>query len=404
MRFPKLSETFILREMTELRRQGHDIVPYPLILQRTSVIHEEAKPWLPRMRYTPFISSDVLAANGKCMIQHPNIYARLWARVLWENRTSPKFLTRAILLFPKAIYMAARMQREGITHIHTHYATHPALVAWLIHQLTGIRFSVTVHAHDIFVRPEMLGTKLGDAAFVVAISDYNREHLAKIISPDMRKKTHVIRCGISAGNYPSRHETHQQGECFEMISIGSLEPYKGYPYLIKACALLRDRGIPFRCRIIGEGKDRGMLEKMITQAGLNIHGKGGVELLGAQSQEEVACLLPTAHCYVQPSIITPSGKMEGIPVALMEALACNLPVVASNISGIPELVKPGETGYLVRPADESALADMLITVYTHPEQADQMARNGYVLVQQLFDLHTNVKCLAMLFEDTINRN
>lgn len=148
-RFPKLSETFILREMNELERLGYDIALYPLIFQKESVIHEEAESWIPRIRHFPFVSPDVLKTNWDCLIRDPFAYASLWALVVRENRASLKILSRAVVLFPKVMLMAREMQKQGIEHIHAHFATYPALAAWLIHQLTGIGFSVTVHANDI---------------------------------------------------------------------------------------------------------------------------------------------------------------------------------------------------------------------------------------------------------------
>lgn len=392
-RFPKLSETFILREMSELERQGERVALYPLIVQQEAIVHAEARAWIGRMHKSPLISLPILAANSHAFRKEARTYSSLFIQTLWENRTFPKFLTRAMLLFPKAIRLADLMRQDGITHIHAHYATHPALVAWLINQMTGISFSVTVHAHDIFVRQEMLATKLRAASFIVAISEFNRDFLANTIGESVREKTHVIHCGIRPDQYTALSMPSQRHARFEIISTGSLQPYKGFPYLIQACDLLRQKGVPFRCRIIGGGEERPALEKMIASSQLNEQ----VELLGPQYQDEVLRLLSTAHCYVQPSIITPSGKMEGIPVALMEALACGLPVVASNISGIPELVRPNETGILVPPTKSSALADALLTIYDHPEQASRLAQNGQRLVQQEYNLRTNTEHLLKLF-------
>jgi len=393
-RFPHLPETFILREMTELERQGWQIALYPLIRQKQAVVHHEAKPWLSQVRYLPFISIGLLAANLKMFIRRPFRYSMSWIRALWENRTPFEFFIRTLVLLPKAGYAAHLMEKEGITHIHAHYATHPALVAWMIHQLTDISYSITAHAHDIFVEKAMLATKLRDAAFISAISEYNRQYLARTVGPWVPEKTFIVHCGIVPDHY--RQSSQFNGETpFEILTIGSLQPYKGQSYLIQACALLRDWKIPFRCRIIGEGDERLKLEQMITDLNLESH----VQLLGAQSQEEVARLLPTAHCYVQPSIITPSGKMEGIPVSLMEALACQLPVVATSISGIPELVRPDETGYLVPPANTAALAEALATVYANPENAARMGQAGRTLVLQEFVITSSVKRLATLFQD-----
>jgi len=396
-RFPHLPETFILREMMELELQGQGVSLYPLILQKQPIVHPEAQPWIARAHRLPYISSDVLEANARALAARPGRYGDLWKRTAWENQTSSNFLIRALALLPKAAYAARLMQREGVAHIHAHYATHPAFVAWVIHQLTGLSYSVTVHAHDIFVRTAMLATKLREAAFVVAISDYNRDYLARLLGEWVREKTHVIHCGIAPAAYTPHLNLPSPGERFEIINVGSLQPYKGHRHLLEACALLRDQGLPVHCRIVGGGEERPRLERQRADMRL----EGVVELLGPKSQDEVARLLPTAQCYVQPSIITPSGKMEGIPVALMEALACALPVVATKISGIPELVRPGETGLLVPPADAHALAGALATIYHDPHHAAQRADAGRALVLREFELSANVKRLAALFDSAI---
>lgn len=397
-RFPHLTETFILREMNEVERLGWQVSLYPLMIQQQETVHSEVKPWISRIHRLPFISIDLLLENGLTMVRRPFLYFSLLARVLWGNRTSINFILRAIALFPKAIYAARLMQKEGIKHIHAHYATHPTLVAWLIHRLTGISYSLTVHAHDIFVRTAMLPTKLQDASFVAAISEYNRKHLEKSVAPWVKEKTHIVHCGIIPDNYIQRSEgAREDKQRFEIITIGSLQPYKGFHHLIYACELLRDRGIPMRCCIIGGGKERSRLEKQIRASRL----ESIVELLGPLPQEEVAKLLPTAQCYVQPSVVTASGKMEGIPVSLMEAAACTLTVVASSLSGIPELVRPGETGYLVPPADPAALADTLAEIYHNPKEAERRAKEGRALVLREFELSGNVKRLVALFEQVI---
>jgi glycosyltransferase involved in cell wall biosynthesis len=392
-RFPHLPETFILREMSSLEHHGWRVALYPLLLQQQPVVHAAARPWLARAQRLPMVSPQVLAANGRAGLRNLRRYSRLWQQVVWGHCSSRYDLLRALVLFPKAVYAARLMQQAGVRHIHAHYATYPALVAWIIHCLTGLSYSVTVHAHDIFVRTTMLTPKLRAAAFIVAISAYNREYLAKLLGAWVRPKTHVIHCGITPQDYQSGQPFPGSGTRFEIISIGSLQPYKGYSYLVQACALLRDRGLPLHCRIIGGGEERRRLERLIAEARLT----GVVTLLGPQPQEVVARLLPTAHCYVQPSVVTPAGKMEGIPVALMEALACNLPVVATALSGVPELVRPGETGYLVPPADAPALAEALATVYAQPDAAARLATRGRDLVRQEFTLSTNVARLAALF-------
>jgi glycosyltransferase involved in cell wall biosynthesis len=397
-RFPHLPETFILREMTALRSMGFDVQLYPLIVQHQSVIHEDAKAWIPRIHKLPYLSGDVIFANLRVFVRNPLKYTQTWFRALAENVASPKFFVRTLALFPKAVYAGEQMKRDGVQHVHAHYATHPAMVAWVIHQLTGITYSVTVHAHDIFVEKAMLATKLLGAKFVVAISEFNRAYLREHVGDGIETRIHIIHCGIVPDQYPIVSHQREQGERFEIITIGSLQPYKGQTYLLDACALLKEREIPFRCRIIGGGDLQTVLQQKIDQFGLGAH----VELLGPRSQQEVAQLLQTAHCYVQPSIIDASGKMEGIPVSLMEAMATGLPVVATRLSGVPELVRDGETGWLVPPANVISLADALEDVYAHPEKVQQRVANGHQLVEQEFLLLPNVQALADILRKNLS--
>jgi glycosyltransferase involved in cell wall biosynthesis len=242
----------------------------------------------------------------------------------------------------------------------------------------------------------MLAQKMRDAAFIVAISEFNRQFIVLQLGEWVRPKTHVIHCGIS----PELYKAHKTSDLrtkqasFKLITIGSLQPYKGQEVLIRACQRLVERGIPFHCDIIGEGLLREKLAALIKDSGL----AGKVTLLGAMTQEEVARRLPEADCYVQPSIITPNGKMEGIPLALMEAMACGLPVVASSLSGIPELVRPAETGFLVPAGDDNSLADQLAKIYADPDPVRIIAQAGCETVRCEFNLSSQVHLLASLFE------
>jgi len=396
-RFPHLPETFILREMIVLEELGLEVELYPLIYQRQKVVHEQASPWLERAHRLPWLSGEIILTNLKEVLHRPKLYISLWKRVLSENIRSPKFLIRAVLLFPKSVMMAKILRDENIRHIHAHYATHPALVAWIIHKLTGISYSVTVHAHDIFVDKTMLATKLRNSIQIVAISEYNKMYLSKMLGLWITNMTQVIRCGVDSNLYSAHNYMNNKNAIFEIISIGSLQPYKGHRHLIEACAILRERGVRFQCRIIGGGNLHSELSKLISTKKLG----GFVKLEGPKNQDDVAQILSGADCYVQPSVITPTGKMEGIPVALMEAMASGLPVVASSISGIPELVKNGETGWLVPPGDAQNLADAILQIHDNPDMALLRSKNARRLVNAEFDLHSNVQKLSHLFHQIV---
>jgi colanic acid/amylovoran biosynthesis glycosyltransferase len=345
----------------------------------------------------PWLSGKVIRANIQELRHSPGIYISSLLQVLKENLGSPKFLIRSLLLFPKAVLMAKMFRDENINHVHAHYATHPALAAWIIHKFTGISYSVTVHAHDIFVERPMLATKLRDSVQIVAISEYNKKYLVKMLGGWISDMTQVIRCGVDPALYTTHNIRHRENSLFEIISIGSLQPYKGQKFLIQACALLHEQGVRFRCRIIGGGRLRSELSKLIHTLGLS----SMVELLGPKKQDEVAQMLSEADCYVQPSVITSSGKMEGVPVALMEAMASGVPVIATSISGIPELVKNGETGWLVLPEDVKMLADAIKFIYEEPAKARLCSDAARKLILSDFELHSNVQKLSYLFNQIV---
>lgn len=391
-RFPGLSETFILREMCEMEQLGWTIDLYPLIYQEEAIVHDEAKDWMRRARRPSLF--ELASANVRLLFTRPLLYFSVLCRVLWENAASPKFLSRAVVVFPKAVWMARQMRSEKVGHVHSHYATHPALAAWIINQVSGIPYSVTVHAHDIFVEKSMLRRKLFDAKFIVAISEYNREFLEKLFGNWITEKTHIVHCGIFPDLYKAKALMADRNGTFELLSIGSLRSYKGFTFLLDACHLLKRSGVNLRCRIIGGGELRASLIAKIKDLDLD----DIVELVGPKNQKEVADLLGTADCYVQPSIITSSGKMEGIPVSLMEAMASELPVIATRLSGIPELVRDGETGWLVPPEDPQALADGIVQVRRCPEEAARRGRVGRDLVLKEFNIIVTTRLLSNLFD------
>lgn len=390
-RFPHLPETFILREMIELEKQGTEVSLFPLLRNNEPVYHRQAEPWMERAHFTPFISWAILAANLHYLFRHPSRYLGLWVQVLWFSLPSPKLLVFIPGILLKAAYYARVMQRISAQHIHAHFATHPAAAAMMIHRLTGLPYSFAAHAHDIFVDTAMLCAKLEGAAFVVSISEFNRRLMEKLCPSVSKDRIHVIHCGIDPQQFCPVPRPIDRTP-WRLLCVASLQEYKGQCYLIDACHFLHQQGIDFECQLVGGGSDRPELERQIVALGLG----NCVHLLGPRSQDEVAELVAAADAFVLPSVIQSNGKMEGIPVVLMEAMACELPVVSTRISGIPELVEDGETGLLVPPRDAQALAAALSKLYHNRQAASEMGRLGRQKVLAEFTLADSVSRLSDL--------
>jgi colanic acid/amylovoran biosynthesis glycosyltransferase len=394
-RFPKISESFILYEIVALERMGLGVEIFPLMREREPIMHAEAGPLVERAHYSRYFSGPVVWAQLYWLRRRPAAYLRAWWHVVRGCLGSPGFLLRAFFVVPQAALFAQQMGELGISHVHAHYATHPALAAYVIKLLAGIPYSVTAHAHDIYVDRAMLSEKIDAASFVVTISDYNRRLLVELYGHTAERRTTVIHCGVDLTIF-SRRPPRPRGERLQLISVASLQDYKGHRYLIEACARLAARSVPFRCLIVGEGEERPSLEALIRTHGL----EEAVRLLGRQPRDRVSDLLARSDVMVMPSVTTDTGKREGIPVALMEALAVGLPVVATAISGIPELIEDGKSGLLVAERDPEALADALVRLYEDQRLCERLGEAGRSKVEAEFNLHeTTAQLYSLLCRD-----
>lgn len=389
-RFPKLSETFILNEITEIERLGSGIELFPLQREDEPVVHPEARRWVGRAHFSPFVSPRVLAAQLYWLRKRPRAYLGVWWSALAGNARSRKFLLRALAIVPQAAHFARQMEAADVGHIHAHWATHPALSAYVIHRLTGIPYSFTAHSTDIYVDRTMLGEKLAHATFVVTISAYNQSLLHEWY-PRARGKVVVVHCGVDPGVFAPRR-ARARGGTFTILCVARLLEVKGHPYLLQSCARLKAQGVRFRCLLVGDGPDRAEIEAQVRELGL----EDCVELLGAQPQHVVSDLMATSDVVVLTSRTTSRGQKEGIPVVLMEAMATGLPVVASELGAIPELVDHQRTGLLVPERDVVAIADALGTLCEDPAYAERLGEAGRRKVLDEFDLRKNAATLHRL--------
>jgi glycosyltransferase involved in cell wall biosynthesis len=394
-RFPKLTETFILYEMLALEDQDIQVELYPLLRERTTVMHPEAVAMVERAHFQPFISWPIVRAQLRYLRRKPRAYlGALWS-LLRGTIGSLNFFVGALGIFPKTVYFAELMEAEGVQHVHAHFANHPAAAAFIIHRLAGIPYSFTAHGSDLHVDRHMLREKVAEAAFVVPISSYNRELIVEECGEQFRDKVVVIHCGVDTQVF--QPVVRASTGPLTILCTGTLHEVKGQTYLIDACRLLHERGVAFTCNFVGDGPDRQMLAEQIANAGLGAH----VHLLGRRTREEVAALLQAADVVVAPSVPTKEGKREGIPVVLMEAMGSGVPVVASGISGIPELVEHERSGLLTPPNDAQAIAEALERLQRDPALRQSLGQAGREKVLRDFDLTTNAAALAERFRASL---
>ena len=389
-RFPKLTETFILAELEAMDRAGVRIELHPLLRQTGEPVQPAAVRWVERAHYLPFLSPAILRSQWTFLRdrRRRRRYLRAFADLIGGTWRSPNFLLGGLGIFPKVVHASLQMVDEGVDHVHCHFANHPALAGWLIHRLVGIPYSFTAHGSDLHVDRTMLPAKVAESAFAVTISADNRALIEATCAPAAAGKVEVIHCGIDPATF---RPTEARGDGpLRIIAVGTLHEVKGQVHLIEACRSLADRGIAFSCTFIGDGPDRAALESRVAELGL----ADRVTFAGRSTSDGVAAALRGADVLAAPSVPTRGGKREGIPVVLMEAMATGLPVVASRLSGIPELVTDGVDGLLVPPGDDIALADALARLAADPALRARLGAAGRETVLRDFDVDRNAALLA----------
>lgn len=391
--FPRIEETFILREINELERRGQPVVIVPIVRDHPNVVHEEASPWMRRARFSPLLSAAILISNLRTLIEMPRRYLRTFFTVVRAMLFRPSTLLRSVMLFPKAVHFARELPALGIRHVHAHFASHATTMAWIMASLSDLTYSFTVHGPDVFVHRHLLAEKIESAKFIRCISTFNKAFLSGLYPKRTQGKLEVVRTGVNPEVYEERGKRAKAP--VQLLSVAALTN-GGFPILIDAVAQLVRAGVDVECKIVGAGKLRGTAEQWMARYGLHER----VRLLGNLPQHEVARLMGECDIFVLPSIIRNDGQMDGIPVSLMEAMAAGKPVVASSISGIPELVRHEVSGLLVDTAYPARIAEAVQRLVDEPELRERFGRAGREFVSQHYDVRRTTEQLITLFDRT----
>ncbi len=381
---PKLSETFVYREILALRSKGIDV--------RVASVHAQmdnfARPELAEMKRDAVVvyQGGVLGVLADVMLEtlgHPlptamtMLHAKLDPLCAKGLTITGRF--KAFYQYLAGISLARRVRDTGVRHIHAHFAHVPATIAMAAAKQLGIPFSFTGHANDLFQHRSLLEEKLDRAAFVACISSWHN-HWYGSVRRAARDNRPVIRCGVDLTDYAPASQSPGL-----IVSVARLVEKKGLDTLIQACAMLRDRGVHFRCKVAGDGPMRGALASMITQHGL----ADSVELLGPLPNEQIRDLVGSASIFCLPCRDDSSGDRDGIPVALMEAMACQVATVSGDLPAIRELIDDRISGRLVPGGDAEALAGTLEELLESTELRQRLGVEGRKRIAQEFDLSIN---------------
>jgi len=395
--FPRVSETFILNEILELERQGAPLAIYSLNEPQEPLQHRQADDVRSPITYLPFplllAAHRYLAAHVELLVRHPVRYAKTLASVvasldrdLWER-------------FVQAGYLARLLRRDGIGHVHAGFVHYPGSVAWLTHRLTGVSFSLATHAKDMYHSPpDLLRKKLAAAKAVLTCTRYNMPNLEAVAAPGRIRRLRQIYHGTDLERFP--FGPYGAADPPQILAVGRLVEKKGFAHLIAACGLLRDRGRRFHCRIVAGARD--LWDELVAQI-RELHLEGLVDLDGPLDQDGVARAYREATVFALPCVIARDGDRDGIPNVLVEAAACGVPIVSTDVSGIPELVRDGETGLVVPPGDPVRLADALERMLDSPGLRDELRRGARAHVAEVFDLRRNARAVAEELSTALER-
>jgi glycosyltransferase involved in cell wall biosynthesis len=371
-----------------LRERGFEVSTYSV--RRAGVDHDVDAEVVDEKNRTrvilPFRPLDLLLVNLRTLLAQPADYLSTLALAMSTCRPGFRGLLLQIAYFHEALLLAGMLRQDGAEHLHNHFGDNSGTVAMLAAKLARIPFSITIHGpHIFFEAPHWaLARKTERSSFIATIGHFCTSQMMLNSAKEHWEKFEIVRCGVDPTKLeyvaPSRAAT-------ELVYVGRLSVEKGLPVLFDSISQLLARGVNVSLAVLGDGPDREFLENLAATMGISdrVHFKGFVD------QATIVTTLRASDVFVLPSFA------EGIPVALMEAMAIGTPVIATYVGGIPELVVHGETGQLVYPSDASALADAIDRYASDLAYCKRISRQARSKVEAEYDIEDQVDKLAMLF-------
>jgi len=389
-RYPAVNHTYILREIRELRKLNWDI-NVAAIRPDTRALADLTTEEQDELSNTWCVIaqgfSGAVRAHLVSIIRHTRSYIRGLLSALGLGGLNLGNAIRSLFYFTEAVMVGQWMQSRGLSHIHVHFSS---TVGLLIAKTFPVTISITIHGPAEFQEPASfhLREKIQVSTFICAISNYGRNELMKNCSPDQWGKLETVPLGIDPGVFIPASKASFDRKSFNVICVGRLSTEKAQTILIDAVAELVKEGRSVHLRLVGEGPDRSALEKHVVVCGLS----DIVRLEGALNQDQLKILYRESDAFALPSFA------EGVPVVLMEAMAMEIPCVATRICGVPELIEDGVDGLLVTPSDTGHLAAAIARLMDDPVLRRRIACAGRHKILEKYDLARNVHLLSTIFE------
>ncbi len=395
-RYPYVSHTFVLREVAALRERGLEIDtvtvrrPDPEDVIGPNALREQAT----THAILPAGPGRVLGAHARAVRRGPRAYLASFVETLRDSPGGARARLWQSFYFVEAILLWDHLDRREIRHVHAHHANVAADLAMIATRFRnrleggGSTWTFTLHGPRELDDPagHNLALKAERADAVIAISDYARDRLRAITAPrDVRIE--VIHCGVDLREYEGAGVPRAPTDAPRVLTVARLEERKGIETLLRAVARLRDRDVEVELTIVGDGPDRDRLVRRAAELQVD----GSVTMTGAVAEGEVSGFYARADAFCLPS------SAEGVPIVLMEAMASHVPVVATAIAGVPELVRDGESGLVVAAGDDLALADALQRLIEDPDLAERLGENGREIVAREFSLQGSAERIDALF-------
>jgi len=388
--FPPYSETFVMREIRELRKQGWDIrigCLRPLHRTPAATGFEDLEPFVIRVRW---LSLDILQGLLLFCFARPGRILEC-IRLIVPALTKPISFAKLSYLLLASVRLAYRYRESPITLIRAHFLHSEVVGACFLSVLLQAPYSVTVYTTHVLFPESLIRRVVQGARFVVA----DTSQIQQFLQGFAREATHihVVTNSVDISEFPKRC-LGAVGSVPVILAVGRLDPKKGFHVLLEACALLRDRGLPFKAVVVGEGSER----LRLTSLRKKLHLEDKVELLGRLSFEATKSWFYRSTLLAMPSVVTPTGDTDGLPTVVIEAMASGLPVVGTRIGAIPEAVLDGKTGFLVPANEPKLLADQMERLLTNESLRIQFGAEGRRRAVEKFDLPRKAEILSALID------